>query len=589
MNRPFRLLLLPLALVACRAPSSSTGGMRGDAPAVPSRRAVVFPEGWRFKAGEKAAFSDRFMIASNQVLASNAGGEIVNAGGNAVDAAVAVGFALAVAYPVAGNIGGGGFMVIRMADGRAATIDYREVAPLAASRNMYLDAAGNPTNESIIGYKASGVPGAVAGMAAALSKYGTMSLAQVMAPAIRMARDGFVVDSSLYNSLRGSANYLGRFDARDVFYPGGAPLKPGTVFRQPALAHTLQQIADQGPAAFYKGAVGDSLVAAMQRGGGIIVKRDLEQYKAEWRTPIRSTYRGYTMFTMPPASSGGIVVTEALNILEASGDSLPTWGSAAYAHLLGSAYQRAFIDRNSKLGDPAFVKVPLEELTSKAYARTLAATIDPNRATPTPPNGGQIADGMHTTHYSVVDDKGNAVATTTTLNNGYGSGVYLKNVGFFMNDEMDDFASAPGKPNMFGLVQGEANAIAPGKRMLSAMSPTIVLDPSGKLFLVVGAAGGPRIITATSQLILNVIDGRMTLADAMRAPRLHHQALPDTLMVETNGLSPEATAGLQRIGHALRFTGGLANVNAVMRVAGGWEGVSEPRSGGTSGTSGGRP
>jgi gamma-glutamyltranspeptidase/glutathione hydrolase len=588
MNRAIRLLMLPLALVACRAPSSTAGGLREEAPAVPSRRAVSFPEGWRFKAGEKAAFSGRFMIASNQVLASNAGSEIVNAGGNAVDAAVAVGFALAVAYPVAGNIGGGGFMVIRMADGRAAAIDYREVAPLAASRNMYLDAAGNPTNESIIGYKASGVPGAVAGMAEALSKYGTMSLAQVMAPAIRMARDGFMVDSALYNSLRGSANYLGRFDARDVFYPGGAPLPPGSRFRQPALAHTLQQIADQGPAAFYKGAVGDSLVAAMQRGGGIIVKRDLEQYKAEWRTPIRSTYRGYTMFTMPPASSGGIVVTEALNILEASGDSLPTWGSAAYAHLLGSAYQRAFIDRNSKLGDPAFVTVPLEELTSKSYARTLAATIDPNRATPTPPNGSQIADGMHTTHYSVVDDKGNAVATTTTLNNGYGSGVYLRNVGFFMNDEMDDFASAPGKPNMFGLVQGEANAIAPGKRMLSAMSPTIVLDPSGKLFLVVGAAGGPRIITATSQVILNVIDGRMTLADAMRAPRLHHQALPDTLMVEINGLSPDAAAGVQRIGHALRFTSGLANVNAVMRVAGGWEGVSEPRSGGTSGTSGGR-
>lgn len=582
-----RLLLLPLALVACRAPSSTRGGLSADGPAIPARRAVTFPEGWRFPAGERAAFSDRFMIASNQVLASNAGSEIVSAGGNAVDAAVAVGFALAVTYPVAGNIGGGGFMVIRMADGRAATIDYREVAPLAASRNMYLDASGNPTSESIIGYKASGVPGAVAGMTEALAKYGTMTLAQVMAPAIRMARDGFVVDSAFFNSLRGSAGYLGRFDAKDVFYPNGAPLQPGSVFKQPALAHTLQEIASKGAAAFYKGAVGDSLVAAMQRGGGIITKRDLEQYKAEWRTPIKSTYRGYTMFTMPPSSSGGIVVTEALNILEASGDSLPTWGTAAYAHLLGSAYQRAFIDRNSKLGDPAFVKVPLDELTSKTYARTLAATIDPAHATPTPPNGNQIADGMHTTHYSVVDDKGNAVATTTTLNNGYGSAVYLKNVGFFMNDEMDDFASAPGKPNMFGLVQGEANAIAPGKRMLSAMSPTIVLDPSGKLLLVVGAAGGPRIITATSQVILNVIDARMSLADAMRAPRLHHQALPDTLMVEANGLSAAATAGLQQMGHALRSTGGLANVNAVMRVAGGWEGVSEPRSGGTSGTSGG--
>jgi gamma-glutamyltranspeptidase/glutathione hydrolase len=585
MASSFRLALLPLALVACRAPSSSGGGLRESGPAIPARRAVSFPDGWRFKAGERASFGDRFMIASNQGLASDAGSEIIRAGGNAVDAAVAVGFALAVTYPVAGNVGGGGFMVIRMADGRAATIDYREVAPLAASRNMYLDAAGNPTNESIIGYKASGVPGAVAGMAEALSKYGSMSLAQVMAPAIRMARDGFVVDSSLYLSLRSSKGYLSRFDAKDVFYRDGEPLAPGTLFKQPALAHTLQQIADQGAAAFYRGAVGDSLVAAMQRGGGIITKEDLQRYRPLWRTPIRSTYRGYTMFTMPPSSSGGIVVTQALNILEASGDTLPSFGTAAYAHLLGSAYQRAFIDRNSKLGDPAFVKVPLEELTSKSYARQLARTIDPMRKTATPPDGGQIVDGMHTTHYSVVDDKGNAVATTTTLNNGYGSAVYLKNVGFFMNDEMDDFAAAPGKPNMFGLVQGEANAIAPGKRMLSAMSPTIVLDPQGELLLVVGAAGGPRIITATSQVILNVIDHRMTLADAMRAPRLHHQALPDTLMVETNGLGQDAEAGVRRIGHAVRYLGGLANVNAVMRVAGGWEGVSEPRVGGTGGTS----
>lgn len=578
-------LLAALALGACRAPAPSTGGLRSGEPAVPPRQAVTFPEGWRFKAGEKAAFGEHFMIASNQVLASDAGNEIIRAGGNAVDAAVAVGFALAVTYPVAGNIGGGGFMVIRMADGRTATIDYREVAPLAASRNMYLDANGNPTNESIIGYKASGVPGAVAGMAEALAKYGSMSLAQVMAPAIRLARDGFVVDSQFYMSLKSSQGYIGRFDAKDVFYQNGEPVKLGTTFRQPALARTLQLIADKGPSVFYRGEVGDSLVAAMQRGGGIITAQDLAQYKALWRTPIKSTYRGYTMFSMPPASSGGIVVTEALNILEALGDTAPTWGTAAYAHLLGSAYQRAFIDRNSKLGDPAFVKVPLEQLTDKNYAKALAKTIDPQRKTPTPPNGSQIADGMHTTHYSVVDDKGNAVATTTTLNNGYGSAVYLKNVGFFMNDEMDDFAAAPGKPNMFGLVQGEANAIQPGKRMLSAMSPTIVLDPRGDLFLVVGAAGGPRIITATSQVILNVIDHRMSLADAMRAPRLHHQALPDTLMVETNGLTKTAEAGLKQIGHGIRYMGGLANVNAVMRVKGGWEGVSEPRVGGTGGTS----
>ncbi|MBC7897571.1 MAG: gamma-glutamyltransferase [Cytophagaceae bacterium] len=579
LHHAFAFLLVASACQRAPTPSSSLG-----ATGIPPRRAPAFPAGWRLPAGEAAAFGEHFMIASNERRASDAGNEIIRAGGNAVDAAVAVGFALAVTYPVAGNVGGGGFMVIRMADGRAAAIDYREMAPLASSRDMYLDAQGNPTNESIVGYRASGVPGAVAGMAEALSKYGTMPLARVMEPAIRLARDGFTVDSSLSRSLTASRDYLTRFDAKDVFYTEGQALALGTTFKQPALARTLQLIADQGPKAFYGGEVGDSLVAAMQRGGGIITRQDLLNYKAEWRTPIRSTYRGYSLFTMPPASSGGITITETLNMLE-TWDTLPAFGSAAYAHVLASAYQRAFIDRNSKLADPKFVAVPIDQLTSKAYARALARTIDLTKKTPTPPNGSQIADGMHTTHYSVVDDKGNAVATTTTLNNGYGSAVYLKNVGFFMNDEMDDFATAPGKPNMFGLVQFEANAIAPGKRMLSAMSPSIVLDQKGELLLVVGAAGGPRIITATSQVILNVIDHRMNLSDAMRAPRLHHQALPDTLFYETGGLTQSAQDSLRVIGHGLRFIGASANVNAVMRVRGGWEGVSEPRSGGTGGTS----
>ncbi len=575
------LAAVALLSSGCRAPVRS-----GEIEfTLPERRAVVFPPGWRFEAGTPATFGQRFMIASNEQRASDAGNEIIRAGGNAVDAAVAVGFALAVTYPVAGNLGGGGFMVIRLADGRSASIDYREVAPLAAHRDMYLDAQGNLTNESIVGYRASGVPGAVAGMAEALARYGTMPLARVMEPAIRLARDGFVVDSALHRSLESSKSYIGRFDGKDVFYADGKAILPGTVFKQPALARTLALIARQGPRALYGGEVGDSLVAAMKAGGGIITIEDLRRYKPEWRTPITSTYRGYTLLSMPPASSGGVTITETLNMLE-TWDSLPPWGSAAYAHILGSAYQRAFIDRNSKLADPAFVSVPLDELTSKSYARALARTISPSRKTPTPADGKPIADRLHTTHYSVVDDKGNAVATTTTINNGYGSGVYLRNVGFFMNDEMDDFAVAPGKPNMFGLVQFEQNAIAPGKRMLSAMSPTIVLDPRGELLLVVGAAGGPRIITATSQVILNVIEHRMSLSDAMRAPRLHHQALPDTLVVETNGLTGATANALRAMGHDIRFLGSLANVNAVMRVKGGWEGVTEPRSGGTGGTSG---
>jgi len=588
---------LAIAFAGCR-PSTPTirptcfgfedpasGSVSVAAGCASSSRPATFPAGWRFSAGDTAAFSPAAMIASNSSLASAAGEEILRQGGNAVDAAVAVGFALAVTYPVAGNLGGGGYMVIRMADGRAAAVDYREIAPLAATRDMYLDANGKLTNESVVGYKASGVPGAVAGMAAALARYGSKSLREVMRPAIRLANEGFIVDSSLFGSLRGSRSYIERFDGKSVFFPNGQPLQPGTRFRQPALARTLKLIAEQGPSAFYRGEVADSLVAGMRRGGGIITKEDLVRYTPEWRAPIRSTYRGFALFTMPPSSSGGVTITETLNILETY-DSLPPFGSTAYAHVLASAYQRAFIDRNSKLGDPAFVRVPLDTLTSKVYARELRKTIAPDRATPTPQLERTMSDGMHTTHYSVVDGAGNAVATTTTINNGYGSGVYLTGPGFFMNDEMDDFAAQPGKPNMFGLVQGEQNAIAAGKRMLSAMSPTIVLDRSGQLLLVVGAAGGPRIITATSQVILNVIEHRMTLADAMRAPRLHHQALPDTIRFESAGLSTAVVDSLRAMGWGIAPIGSVANVNAVMRVPGGWVGVSEPRNGGTSGAVG---
>jgi gamma-glutamyltranspeptidase/glutathione hydrolase len=569
------------AAAACQSTGSRANAA---AQAIPERSSVQFPATWRFKAGDSAHFAEHAMIASNSRLASEAGIELVRAGGNAVDAAVAVGFALAVTYPVAGNLGGGGYMVIRMADGRTAALDYREMAPLAASRDMYLDDKGNLTEASVVGYRASGVPGAVAGMLEALAKYGSKSRAEVIAPALRLARDGFNVDSALSRSLGGSRDLIARFSGRTVFYPNEAPVKPGTRFRQPALAATLQRIIDQGAKGFYEGPTADSLVAELGRGGGVITAEDLKRYKAIWRAPINATYRGYRLITMPPSSSGGTTIAESLNLLETF--PAATWGTANYVHLLGSSYQRAFIDRNSKLGDPDFINVPWEQLTSKDYARTLAKTIDPQRATPTPRDGKQIVDGMHTTHYSVVDDKGNAVATTTTLNNGYGSGVYLTSVGFFMNDEMDDFAAAPGKPNMFGLVQGEQNAIAPGKRMLSAMSPTIVLDPQGNLLLVAGAAGGPRIITSTSQVILNVIQHNMTLADAMRAPKIHHQALPDELLVENGGLTPEVESALKAMGHTIRYVGGLANSNAVMRVKGGWHGVSEPRDGRVSGTAG---
>jgi gamma-glutamyltranspeptidase/glutathione hydrolase len=365
-----------------------------------------------------------------------------------------------------------------------------------------------------------------------------------------------------------------------VFLTGaGAALPAGTRLVQPELARTLRRIAEGGADAFYRGELADSLVAEMRRGGGIITTEDLARYRPVWRAPLRSTYRGYSLLSMPPSSSGGVTITETLNILETY-DALPPFGSAAYAHILGSAYQRAFIDRNTKIGDPAFVKVPLDQLTSKAYARRLRATIQPARATPTTALGGAVAEGVHTTHYSVVDAAGNAVATTTTLNNSFGSGVFVRSGGYFLNDEMDDFAARPGRPNMFGLVQGEQNAIAPGKRMLSAMSPTIVLDPAGGLLLVVGAAGGPTIITGTSQVILNVIDHRMGLADAMRAPRIHHQALPDHIRYEEGGLTQPVLDSLEAMGHALAPVQRLVNVNAIMRVKGGYEGMSEPRASG---------
>lgn len=570
------VLLASLSLSACRPTATPAPATQ---PQTDARYSGTFSGGFRFPEAREAAFGEQAMVASNSDLASQAGLEILRAGGNAMDAAVAVGFALAVTYPFAGNIGGGGFMVIRMADGRTAAIDYREIAPLAATRDMFVDATGKLTDKSVVGHLASGVPGAVAGMDAALQRFGTMSLAQVMAPAIRLARDGFTVDSALYRSLNGAKQRLCRFEGCATFFPGGETVAPGATLVQSDLARSLQLIAERGPDAFYEGPVGDSLVAEMQRGGGIITREDLAAYVPKWREPVVSTYRGYTLITMPPASSGGITMTESFNILEEFAP-LPAFGTAEYTHLLAEAFRRAFIDRNAKLADADFVPVPREELVSKAYAKTLAAQISRTQASKTPAFTAARPEPEHTTHYSVVDSKGNAVATTTTINGGYGSAVWVRGGGFFMNNEMDDFAAQPGTPNMFGLVQGEANAVQPGKRMLSAMSPTIVLDKDGSVLLVVGAAGGPTIITAVTQVILNVIEHGMTLADAMRAPRMHHQSLPDQIRVESAGFDARMIDGLRAMGHEVVTQQGIANVNAVMRVKGGWHGVKEPRGSG---------
>ncbi|MES2522737.1 MAG: gamma-glutamyltransferase [Gemmatimonadota bacterium] len=559
-------------------------GASANAPAIPERVAARFPEGWRFPAGASATFAPQAMAVSNSDVASIAAAEIMRAGGNAVDAAVALGFALTVTWPVAGNIGGGGYMVIRMADGRSVAMDYREVAPLTATRDMYLDASGNLTDKSVYGHLASGVPGSVAGMAEALSKYGTMSLSRVLQPAIRLAREGFIVDTALAGSISRAKGMVTKYSlAPTPYYPNGESIKAGARLVQPELARTLEAIANDGTKAFYAGWIADSLVAEMGRGGGIISKADLAAYKPVARTPITTSFKGYTLLSMPPSSSGGITMAEALNVLDQYA-TLPGFGSTGWFHAVGSAYQRAFIDRNARLGDPAFVSVPVEKLTSTAYAKALRATIDDRRATPTselePRMQQAFREPTNTTHYSVVDRQGNAVATTTTLNNSWGSGVWVRGAGFMLNDEMDDFAAQPGKPNMFGLVQGEQNAIQPGKRMLSAMSPTIVLDGNRNVLLVVGAAGGPTIITGTSQVILNVLANRMSLMDAMRAPRVHHQALPDSLTYEEGGIGPAQLDSLRGMGHAMRRLRALVNINAIMRVRGGWEGVPEPRASG---------
>ncbi|MEO8562836.1 MAG: gamma-glutamyltransferase [bacterium] len=556
-------------------------GNRADYTPAADRVRPTFPAEWSHPAGRSPVSARHAMVVSEAPLASQAGVEILKRGGTAVDAAVAIAFALAVVYPEAGNIGGGGFMVIHLADGRNASIDFREVAPLAATHDMYIGLDGKVTSASVEGPLASGVPGAVAGLTEALRKYGTLPLRVVMAPAIRLAESGFPVDSAFAATTRTYAPLISKFAGATLLMPNGVPLAPGTVLKQPALARTLKTIASRGRAGFYEGPIAEAWTKELKSAGGIITTEDLRRYRAEWRTPIRATYRGYTLLGMPPASSGGVTMTETLNILEGY-PRLPPFGGAGWAHVIGSAFQRAFVDRNSKLGDPAFIDVPLKQLTDKTYAAKLRATIGADRATPTASIAGALREGTETTHLSVADAKGNAVGLTTTLNNLFGSGVYVASAGFFLNDEMDDFAAQPGTPNMFGLVQGEANSIAPGKRMLSAMAPTIVLDRAGKVLLVAGSRGGPRIITSTTEVLLNVLDYKMTLADAMSAPRLHHQSVPDTLRVETSGITTATADSLRAMGYALFVGQTVGRVNAVMRVRGGFEGVADPRGSGSA-------
>ncbi len=561
-----------LTMLGCAAQDTGTEATTSARPA--NVELTTFPSEWTYQPGASAPSAERGMVASNSNLATQAGVEILEAGGNAVDAAVAVGFALAVAYPEAGNLGGGGYTVVRLADGASVALDYREVAPSGASRDMYIDDDGELTADSIVGHRASGVPGSVAGLLALLDRHGTMDRSQVMAPAVRLASDGFVVDEIFRTSIEQSAEGIAGFAGSDLFLPGGEPPTIGSRFVQSDLAGTLERIEEQGADGFYHGPVADAVAAEMQAGGGVIAAADLAGYEPEWRTAVTSTYRGHGLIAMPPSSSGGVTLVQTLNILETWDESAP-WGSPEALHRMTSAFQRAFVDRNALLGDPAFVTIPLDRLASKDYAQTLREQIDEGRATPTS-DIQPLREGTETTNYAVVDQWGNAVATTTTLNGLYGSGVWVPDAGFFLNNEMDDFAAQPGTPNMFGLVQGEANAIAPGKRMLSAMSPTIVTDPDGAVLMVIGGRGGPRIITAVAQAVVNVIDYGMSLADAVGAPRIHHQALPEILFYEQGGVPDDVVEALQAMGYETR-PGGSGNLTAIKRTATGWEGVFDPR------------
>jgi gamma-glutamyltranspeptidase/glutathione hydrolase len=583
-----------LVLVAC------AGGLRPPetAPAVPGGPAAGIPAGpeaaarpavgrrpliaaeWPLGARVKAVAAEHAMVVTSHPLASEVGVDILRHGGNAVDAAVAVAFALAVVHPVAGNIGGGGFMLVRLHGGAVHALDFREAAPTGATRDMYVDAAGKATDASLTGPRSVGVPGSVAGLFEAHHKFGRLRWNELVAPAIRLAREGYVLDAVRSHSIALEAERLARFPAsRALFLPQGEAPPPGTRFLQPDLARTLELLADSGPSVFYRGSIAERIAQEMARGGGLVTKQDLAGYRAKWRTPIEIGYRGYTIYTMPPPSGGGVTLAEILNVMEGYAP-LPPFGSAELMHLQSEAMRRAYADRNALLGDPDFVTMPLARLLSKAYAASLRTTIDPHRATPVPPPSGVRSEGTETTHYSIVDAQGDAVSCTTTLNNDFGSAVTVTGAGFLLNDEMDDFTSAPGKANLFGLVQGEANAIAPGKRMLSAMTPSIVLDPAGQLFLVLGSPGGSRITTAVYQVISDVIDQRMPLAEAIAAPRLHHQAQPDIVYVERAGFVPPSLDSLETMGHRVHAWGYKTDVNALARTPAGWLGVADPRRGG---------
>ncbi len=554
------------------------------APAAPQASWPIISEAARVH----PALAPNGMVASQEGRATRVGVEILKRGGNAVDAAVAVGFALAVTLPRAGNLGGGGFMLVHLAErNETVAIDYREVAPRAATPTMFLGANGEPDPRlSRDSGLAAGVPGTVAGLAEAHRRYGSgrLSLAELVAPAIRMARDGIVVDEDLADSLPRAAARLGRFpSSRRIFLkPDGTAPGHGELLVQEDLARSLEAIAQQGPTGFYEGATAARIVAALAQHGGIMTTEDFRAYRPVIRDVVRGSYKGYAIASMPPPSSGGVHLVQMLNLLEPLDLGRRGHNSAETIHLMVEAMKLAYADRAQYLGDPDSVAVPVRGLTSRAYADGLRARIDPERARPSAEiRAGDPAphEGEQTTHFSVVDRFGNAVSNTYTLNFSYGLGLVAEGTGILLNNEMDDFAAKAGAVNAFGLVQGAANLPGPGKRPLSSMTPTILFR-DGRVAMVTGSPGGSRIITITLQTILNVVDHGLNVAEAVAAPRIHHQWLPDAIDAES-GLSVDTLRLLAGRGHRVVARGTFGNVNAILAVPGGWAGAADTRQRGT--------
>lgn len=573
-------LLQHAALAAAIAVSLQTFALQpAAAPAAPPQvKEAIYAE----NAIEHPVWAKNGMVASQEALASAIGRDILQQGGNAVDAAVAVGFALAVTLPRAGNIGGGGFMLIHDAKkNETIAIDYREKAPKAAFRDMYLDENGNADEErSRYHGLAVGVPGTVDGLLLALAEHGTMTREQVLAPAIRLAEEGFTVTPGLSSSLQGLTERMRKWPstAKIFYHEDGRALQPGETLKQPELAASLRRIAAQGRDGFYQGETADKIIAAIKGAGGTMTAEDLRDYHSVKREPVRGDYRGYEIVSMPPPSSGGIHIIQILNILEGYDLHASGANTAKTIHLMAEAMQLAYADRAEYLGDPDFIKIPVKGLTSQKYADSLRAKIDPDKARP----GAEIRhsdplpyESDQTTHYSVVDKDGNAVANTYTLNFSYGTGLVAEGTGILLNNEMDDFSAKPGVPNGYGLIGGDANAVEAGKRPLSSMSPTIVFK-DGKPFLVTGSPGGSRIITTVLQIISNVIDHDMNIAEATHAPRIHDQWTPDEIRVE-HALNADTVRLLENMGHKVERKSAMGSTQSIMVTPNGLYGASDPR------------